>query len=102
MSLLLLLYTYLPLFWQLLVVSVFLEMLFLSLKLMYHFFSTDSSVQLIIICEKKTIERFFEDALKDNIKNRKNVCFFVNSYRCQTDHHRTQPHSSVNVLARKY
>ena len=53
MSLLLLLYTYLPHFWQLLVVSVFLEMLFLSLKLMYHFFSTDSSVQLIIICEKK-------------------------------------------------
>ena len=52
MFLLLLLYYYLPFFWQLLaiVVSVSLEMLFLSLKLMYHFFSIDSSVQLIIIC----------------------------------------------------
>lgn len=38
MFLLLLLYTYLPFFWQRLVVSVYLEMLFLSLKLMYHFF----------------------------------------------------------------
>ena len=32
MFLLLLLYTYLPFFWQRLVVSVYLEMLFLSLK----------------------------------------------------------------------